>query len=55
MLAMGISFKIIASVILFGYIHFQMAGSPFVQHDKMEASIRSRDQISLPESHVTED
>lgn len=31
-----------------------MAGSPLVQHYKMEVSWRSRDQTSLPESHVTD-
>lgn len=47
--------KIRMSVILFGNIHFQMAGSPLVQCHKMEVSRRYRDQTSLPESHVTED
>lgn len=32
-----------------------MSGSPSVQHYKMEVCRRSRDQTSLPESHVTED
>lgn len=55
MLVMYVGNKISASVILFGYIHFQMAGSPLVQQYKMEVCGRSRDQVSLLESHVTED
>lgn len=36
MLVMYVSKKISASVIAFGYVHFQMAGSPLVQQYQME-------------------